>query len=829
MSVLRNLNVLDQMRLDVPHFRLLESAVRGDFDTVVGKIAGGSRGLVVRGMTIAGLAGDRAETLQLVVAESIVINFNASESGSFLSVPSDTPNEVLNGATNGNVTGSFVAGTVNYVGVDFVRAEDPATADLVTFQSPSGEITQELTNLAETLNYRIVIGTTPFSAQSNLVPVAKVLVDTSGFASQIVDARPMLFRLGSGGDAPSSTWSYPWPQGRIESSDFTGADKAITDQKAWNDAVMTRLWELGGGNNWFSDTADRNVWSINTESPFANGDYWTFNSGTGATEWKGIRFFFSGSGSGIYYNDVAGTTGSPVTLVDGQCVYVDLDRTSNASLNALVGEIATVGTGTIPGSRWVLAWRNGTQLYTRNWRYPIGTLFTPATNLAQGVVRLHAAAPVPTDPVVAMIGANNTLSVTATSGTSSTAATFVGSDTDGGAAVAGTGVRGVGGEDVAGGFDGGTGVRGEGGAAVDQGGYGVRGIGGSGGLLDGVGVWGSSGTAQGLLGTSTSSQGVLGSSTSGEGVRGTSVSGTGVSGSSTSGTGMSGTGAVAGVSGTGTTNGHGVSGTGAGTGDGVRGTATSAVGVRGIATTGTGVRGQSENVGVRGYGVNNGTGVVGTSEGNGYGGEFTTIGAGIAAVKATSTNGPAFESDDGGVTIPNNETYSFKTAKTGVIVIGASELSKISGSAVLTAMDGNLAVPYYPLAPGSTAQTVVQVRVPRGAIVTGIEALVRNSSGAETVSRPTLRLAKYTTAASALTTSDLCSGGTFTIPTGAGNPVWVSIGGSITSSAMVNGTTSDVDSGLLVLEWNPSAPAASTLRFGGWRITYTYTTVDFMV
>ncbi len=43
MSVLRKLNVLPQLRVDAPHLRMIESAVAGDFDTVVGKMMAGGK------------------------------------------------------------------------------------------------------------------------------------------------------------------------------------------------------------------------------------------------------------------------------------------------------------------------------------------------------------------------------------------------------------------------------------------------------------------------------------------------------------------------------------------------------------------------------------------------------------------------------------------------------------------------------------------------------------------------------------------------------------------------------------------------------------------
>jgi len=849
MAILRNLNVLDQMRLDVPHFKLIESAVRGDFDVAIGQIAAGRQPFVVRGLTISG--SGRADALELVVADAIAVNYGATDSGSFLHIPATEPNQVLNGATNGKVDGAFVSGTTNYVGLDFVREADPDSADLVTFVDPITSVrTESQVETAEHLTYRIVIGTTPFSALPNLVPIAKIFV-SGATALTIEDARSMMFRLGTGGDFPSSETTYPWPQDRATSTSFTGGDKAISSQKDWADAIMTRLWELGGGANWYTDTADRNVWSVNTEATFSNGDYWTFDSGTGNVEFKGVRFFFTGAGSGIYLNDVAGTTGSPFVLPDGYCVYVDLDRTANTTVPYGTAPIESVGTGTIPGARWVMAWRSGSNLYTRNWRFPVGVTYTPATNLALGVVKLHAVAGTPLFPVVPVFQTGNIIELTY--GTSSltspgfgfglTPASSVAAGTGGDAAFF-TGVSSDAGS-------GGRGLVSEGGSgsgALNRGGTGVKGVGGVGylGAGEGVGVHGSSSSHLGVWGESTSGTGVAGTSSSGNGVAGTAAgvgngvygaasgvgaglrgvgtSGAGVNGSSTTGTGVIGSsGTGIGVSGLGGTDNTGVFGLGDGTGHGVYGEGgSSGSGVWGV-STGTGVGGKFEHTTGASHALagtasgGTGHGVLGTASGTGSG------------VAGSNSGAYGLESVAGNVGCDAPYRYRFTNTKTGVVIIPAVDWTKISGSAVLSTFDANLGLPYYSITPALTGQFLATVRVPRGANITGIELLVKNSSTLVTTARPTLRLAQYTTSASALQVTDLTPPGTFSIATGTGNPVWTSIGGAITAMSGPIGATGDLNSGVFVLDWNPTSPASSTLYVGGWRVTYEYVTVDFMV
>ena len=437
MSVLRQLNILGQMRLDVPHIRSIESSIAADFDVVAGRVQAGEKAVVVRGFTLANFdAGTAANSVQLTTADGILYNMNASESGTFLWVSADRDVETLNSATNARVSGSFTAGQVNYVGLDLTRSADSTTADLVQFLDPN-TLLENAKNvpLGRTLDYRIVISTTPFSSSPNLVPIAKIKTDAANnvdaATGSVQDARNILWRLGSGGDFPNRFSTFTWAQNRVESITgsgvFTGGDKAIQSQKDWMDAVMTRLWEIGGGENWYSTTADRNVRMVRAPGTvFAStGDNfeWVITglyvSGTYPRHlhWQGLKIVFDNSNTAaVYYNTVTDQAGddaagsaaaSKTALADGDCIYVDIDRTSNAAVVAKKAALQTLSVPAIPGSRFVLAWRVGADVFTRDSSLAVNVSFQPATTTVAGAVRLnetpnatHAASGVPTVPVL---------------------------------------------------------------------------------------------------------------------------------------------------------------------------------------------------------------------------------------------------------------------------------------------------------------------------------------------------------------------------------------------------------------------------------------------
>jgi hypothetical protein len=404
MSVLRQHNWLGQQRVDVPHLRALDSSITADFDLLAGSILAGKKGLVVTGFDlVTGSAlNNPATSLQLNVAGGIVMHASASEAGTIFAVADGAAVETLD-ATNPNVSGSFTPGQVNYVGLDLTRSADSDTSDLVMFWDPNAsEEAPKTVPLARTLNYKLVISTTDFDSKPNVLPLAKVTTNSSNVVTAIEDARQLSFRLGSGGSSPDKGNSFTWPQGRDEgtsSTVFSGGDKAIGSLKSWMDAVMTRLWELGGGEFWYSASADRNATLVWSGANFANGENFSWD-GTNLT-WQGLTFVFDNSTG--YYNTVTNqTVANPgqTDLADGDCLYVDLDRAQNAAVVAKKNALSLLGPGNVPGARQVLAWRQGSNVFTRGSKYPVGYVYAPATTTSLGVVKLSKAPTLANSPVV---------------------------------------------------------------------------------------------------------------------------------------------------------------------------------------------------------------------------------------------------------------------------------------------------------------------------------------------------------------------------------------------------------------------------------------------
>jgi hypothetical protein len=166
-------------------------------------------------------------------------------------------------------------------------------------------------------------------------------------------------------------------------------EKAISSLKEWQDAIMTRIWETGGGEHWYSPTGLQDVFMVTEGTTFTNNDYFEMY-GSNYLNFRGIKFLFSNSVAA--YNTVTDYTAHDnnvaYQLADGDVLYVDLQRDTNAAtLTAakLPWNLLYVGV-TNPGNRIPIAWRRGSTFFARNKSYPVGVSVPPATTSTLGTV-----------------------------------------------------------------------------------------------------------------------------------------------------------------------------------------------------------------------------------------------------------------------------------------------------------------------------------------------------------------------------------------------------------------------------------------------------------
>jgi len=261
MAIKRQNRILSQQRLTVPLMKAIESGVSSDFDDLLrGFVAGYSTPYVIRGFFINILGNSftqTADNLTLNAQNSGILHVRGTESGTILIVNGSTA-EALS-TTNSKVKGAFVAGATNYISLSLVRTADPNSVDTVVLWDVNSSTERpKLIPTATILDYRINISTAGFGTN---LPIATVATNAGNIPTSIVDARNMIFRLGTGGAVPNPLYSYGWPGGRTEppvistssaQNPFFGADKQIATMKEWMDAVMTSIKEIKGTPYWFS-------------------------------------------------------------------------------------------------------------------------------------------------------------------------------------------------------------------------------------------------------------------------------------------------------------------------------------------------------------------------------------------------------------------------------------------------------------------------------------------------------------------------------------------------------------------------------------------------
>jgi hypothetical protein len=803
MAIRRQQNWLGQERVDVADLRAIESGVAADVDVLVGKMLTGRVPLVLRGFTVSttGTAGNPADQLQLSVAAGLLMHFGASESGTIFVADDNAAAQTLNG-TNANVQGSFTASATNYVGLDLRRTADTSTSDLKKFvDATTVKEVSKTVPTARTLGYKIVISTQPFSVNSNICPIAKVVTDASNNVTSVTDARKLMFRLGGGGDTPNANASFTWanraenaitynPGASVTTDPFVGGDKNLVSLKQWMDAVMSRLWELGSGQRWYSATSRDGVKLLFGQPTVgATNDNFSWNSGTSTLTWDGLSVAFENST--VFYNTIQ--SGSTV-INDGQCLYVELDRTTVTTIVPAVGDLINFGSPATPGNRFIIAWRKGTEVHVRDRSYEVGRTFPVATNSVLGVVKIYGTPADAANPVVLALDATGTLTFTAPNNlqafnlTASNAnglyAVTTGSNS---VAVAGTNQTGWG---VSG-----TGKKGVIGFAWDSTSYGVVGLG--------------PGAATPADGSGTGQGGRFIGGTSGTGAYGIDA------------TGGAGYAAIKATAGSGNTSA--ITATGSGSGAAIVGTNTNvAYGVQGTGglagVNAVGASGSNGN-GLKATGDGTGSGVDATGGAtNGIGVKGTGVGTG-AGVSASSPSGAAIKSTGGNVEIPNTNNYTYASAVTYITHVGPGDM-KTDTPAAFALVGGARENTFNQISAATVpAKITFRFALPKGATITTLEINDEVTNAGSTFSS-TVYVTSKVSSATAYTNTALESGGSgvsYNHSAGVTTRAWRTLAG-------VSGTMSDDGFIVVVIDMTAAAAASSWIIYG-CRMTYTMTTV----
>lgn len=359
MAVLQRVRVISNERLDLPDFLNLDAFGNADWSAFVEKFFSDSP-VIISGFDI-----DTPVTLIGTSTSSVSVNID----GGMLFHPTSTGGAggfFVGASGSAQQSVSLTAGQTNFVEMD--QTTSTGAADVRAIWDESGgsdgsgeEFTQTVDTVTD-LEVDVTVNTTGFTGGS--VPIAKVVVDSSGFITSITDSRNLIFRLGSGGTSPDPLNKFSWPNvpsgfDRVDTpvtvssvtgvNPFQGSDKNIPNMKDWMDAVMSRISELQGSSYWFSNGGAisggslSDLWWDSVGSIFTTSGVFSWDSTTSTLAWSDTLTIQSVSGP--YNFEVAS---SSKVLADGEVAYVNLVR--NETIPSGSELTWTNGAGSVDGS-----------------------------------------------------------------------------------------------------------------------------------------------------------------------------------------------------------------------------------------------------------------------------------------------------------------------------------------------------------------------------------------------------------------------------------------------------------------------------------------------
>ena len=335
MAVLGRILLSSGERIDLADFLSIDSYTAGDFQQLLTGFVGASTPYILQGFDIvnAQLAVG-TQSCAINVASAAVFYPGSAAGPFFFGIPGTSP-----------LVPSLVQNATNYVYLTLTTTT--AAADTRAFWDPDAnggagaEFTQEV-DTETVLEAQVNVSTGSFP--TGTVPIAIIVMGATVITS-IEDARPLLFRLGTGGISPNPYNTFAWPAlpnssyERIEPpitvtsggvNPFQGADKNIQTLKQWMDAVMSKLLELGGTTFWYDDISTFNLVGLYTDiaaTIIQSTGSWTHSATTpGLISWNAVIDISVLSDPREYVLE----PGS-LQLQNGQVAYLDLNR--NQSTN----------------------------------------------------------------------------------------------------------------------------------------------------------------------------------------------------------------------------------------------------------------------------------------------------------------------------------------------------------------------------------------------------------------------------------------------------------------------------------------------------------------
>ena len=267
MSSLSRVAWTAQQRVDLQHLLASDSFNAFDLRTVMTMLVGANP-MIVKGFEVVSKTG---LSITINIKDATVINPSDGNGSFYTGLPTDSNVIKDLPSSQANIFIEAVFKNVTQTPINTASWDPLAlTGDDVAGNEFSSSINSQVVTTVS-----ITVNTVGFTAGS--VPLLRASTDSNS-VTKMVDCRPLLFRLGSGGTTPNPGNQFPWGASRHEpvysgtgvdnetlspfaGSDTTGIinDKGFGWLKQWMDAMMTRICDFSGSPIWYvSDSAFNN-------------------------------------------------------------------------------------------------------------------------------------------------------------------------------------------------------------------------------------------------------------------------------------------------------------------------------------------------------------------------------------------------------------------------------------------------------------------------------------------------------------------------------------------------------------------------------------------
>lgn len=360
MAVLGRVLLNNSQRFDLTDAMSMDSYNLGDWKYYIKTLAGNVP-YILKGFDIVDAPNRiNKDSVTITVEDSIVYFPNSDTAPFFYGLP-------ITSGISDPIEPTLKTNAVNHLYLTLTLAQGVSELKMFWDQYLSGGVGGEYSKMVDTETYVIAeIGSNTVNFPSGSIPIAKVTMDTSVIKS-IQDCRPMFFRLGTGGYTPNPLNSYAWKSlpssiyTRTETpsfintsggqNPFQGADKNIYSWKEWMDAMMSKIKEIDGGAFWYQPSTGSisSIFADVLKSTFRSKGTWEHDTSVpGKITWS-EDIYITYWGSNLDLTIRAGNE----SLLDGQLLYIDLQRNKPANILGLRTEWFNGGTyvkGEAPGA-----------------------------------------------------------------------------------------------------------------------------------------------------------------------------------------------------------------------------------------------------------------------------------------------------------------------------------------------------------------------------------------------------------------------------------------------------------------------------------------------